>query len=54
MRRLRDASMPAGYPFISIDLLHKAIERVSTIATITDNDIKVIMQPRKTLLFHQN
>ena len=54
MGRLRDASMPAGYPFISIDLLHKAIERVSTIATITDNDIKVIMQSRKTLLFHQN
>ena len=42
------------YPFISLDLFHKAIEFASTITTITDNDIKSIMQSRKFLFFRQN
>lgn len=35
------------------DLLHNSIQFAQEITTVSDNDIRIIMQPRKTLFFNQ-
>ena len=42
------------YPSISIDLFTDAISYAKTITNIDDDQLSLIMQSRKTLLFHNN
>ena len=46
--------MESFYPFIFLDFCNKAIKFRSTIKPIADNDIKIIIQSRETLLFLGN
>ena len=41
------------YPSITSDLLHNSIQFAKEVTTVSDNDIHIIMQSRKTLLFHE-
>ena len=40
------------YPSISLDLFNKALKFAREIKPISDSDLKIMMQSRKTLLFH--
>ena len=42
------------YPSITSELFHKAIRFASEKCEITEDDMNIIMQSRKTLLFHEN
>ena len=42
------------YPSISIDLFTDAISYAKTITNIDDDQLSIIMQSRKTLLFNNN
>ena len=42
------------YPFISIDLFTDAISYAKTMTNINDDQLSIIMQSRKTLLFNNN
>ena len=42
------------YPSISLDLFDKALKFAKEIVPIADNDLKIMMHSRKTLLFHEN
>ena len=41
------------YPFITRELMNKAIEFAKAIVDIPDEDLSVIMQSKKTLLFSE-
>ena len=41
------------YPSISPELSNKSIDFAKSIHSISDNDLNIIMNTRKTLLFHQ-
>ena len=42
------------YPSISLNLFEKTIQYAKSICNITEKDLSIIMQARKTLLFHKN
>ena len=42
------------YPSITLELFNKAIAYAKSYFTISDQDVKIIMQARKTLLFHDD
>ena len=41
------------YPSITSDLLYSSIQFAKEVTTVSDNDIHIIMQSRKTLLFNE-
>ena len=41
------------YPSITSDLLYNSIQFAKEVAIVSDNDIHIIMQSRKTLLFNE-
>ena len=41
------------YPSITSDLLYNSIQFAKEVTTVSDNDIHIIMQSRKTLLFNE-
>ena len=41
------------YPSITSDLLHNLIKFVKELTTVSDNEIHIIIQSRKTLLFNE-
>ena len=40
------------YPSVSLDLINKNIDFAKSIHNLSNNDLKIIMSARKTLLFH--
>ena len=40
------------YPSITVELLYKSIQFAKEITSIPDEDVDIIMQSRKTILFH--
>ena len=41
------------YPSITAELFTKAVQFAKSIISISDDDLYIIMQSRKTLLFHE-
>ena len=42
------------YPSISLELFNKALQFAKSLCKITDEEISIIMQVRKTLLLNEN